>query len=397
MSRRLRIAVVAAQCGGRGSVAAVALRQARELGRRHEVIVLSDSLPAAMPPGADGLQLRPWSFGWLRRFAHVPREAAFCLAVRSVLSSLRKGRELDLVVTHSHAVCAWGALPCRRAGRPKVALVTHGDIRFRPPGTYDARLSAFYRAATGPAYLGADVVVAISPVMAERAIDGGAAAARVVVVPNGLDLEEIGLHGPIALEGERAEEPGEAARRGPIRVLFVGRLAVEKGISTLVEAVRLLAARGANFRLAVVGQGSLRSDLLRAAADPSTGGLIEVLGSVERCHLANHYRSADVLCVPSLDEAMGLVVLEALCCGTPVVGARVGGIPSLVRDGENGLLFAAGDATALAAALARLAADRGELARIQTNARSEATEVAERFSWKARGDSLSSALEAACS
>jgi glycosyltransferase involved in cell wall biosynthesis len=394
--KKLRVVVTAAQCGRAGSVAAVAVRQAGELARRHEVTLISDSLPSALPADVVGFRVEPLKFDVLRRFAHVPNEWAFCRAVRSALVRRSLQEDIDFVVCHSHALCAFAAVPLRLGGRPKIALVTHGDVRFRPKGTYDARLTAFYRAATGPAYTGADLVVALSPVMAERAVSGGADSQKIVVLPNGLDPEEIGLDDPVVHDREGREDETGTTRREPLRILYVGRLSVEKGIGVLLDAAALLARTAARVRITMIGDGPLRGAAHRAAADPSLSGLLEVSCPVERRRLSGFYRSTDVLCVPSLDEPLGLVVLEALSCGTPVVGSNVGGIPFLVRDGVDGLLVNAGDAPALAEALAKLAEDSAALRRLRENARAGAKAVSERFSWRAIGESLASAIEKTC-
>ena len=84
---------------------------------------------------------------------------------------------------------------------------------------------------------------------------------------------------------------------------------------------------------------------------------MEFLGAVPRSKLALLYAGADLTCVPSRSEPQGLVVLESLACGVPVVAADVGGIPDMVSPGVNGALFPPGDRDALAALLTDLAAE----------------------------------------
>ena len=173
--------------------------------------------------------------------------------------------------------------------------------------------------------------------------DARALGARdVVVIPSGIDLP--------AEVGEEAEPP---------EVLYVGRLAPEKGVLELVEA-----ARGMN--LVVAGDGPLRKRVPHAR------------GFVAPDELAQLYARAAVVVCPSHREGFGVACLEAMAHGRPVVASAVGGLLDLVVDGETGIHVPPGDVPALRSALGRLLADRelrrqmGEAGRLR---------AAERFSW----------------
>src|SRR5262249_39088431 len=145
---------------------------------------------------------------------------------------------------HSHAVAALTAAPFRARTGVRFGLVVHGDIFDRPQGTYDARQTAFYRHVTPRAYRSADVIFALSPHMAGLAVRAGASRGAVVVVPNGVDPADIGLQDIVARR-----------RRGDgLRLLYVGRLAVEKGVDVLVAACGLLPA-SLSVELDIVGTG----------------------------------------------------------------------------------------------------------------------------------------------
>ena len=155
-----------------------------------------------------------------------------------------------------------------------------------------------------------------------------------------------------------ADEPREEARRAvglPPQgraVLFVGNLAPVKGADVLLDAWQRLAgsgALGAEDRLVVVGDGEERARLAARAAGLGPGVLFT--GAVPFAQVPRWMGAADLLCVPSRSEGTPNVVVEALAAGRPVVAARVGGVPELVRDGENGLLVPPDDAPALARAL----------------------------------------------
>ncbi len=141
------------------------------------------------------------------------------------------------------------------------------------------------------------------------------------------------------------------------RLLYVGRYDSRKGIETLVRAVPLLGP-GATLAIHGGGSGGERARLEALAAELGAADRITFGGAVERSALAKLYRAADVFVFPSeWEEPFGLVPLEAMACDVPVVATGAGGSAEFCIDGENCLRFPAGDATGLAAAVARLAAD----------------------------------------
>jgi glycosyltransferase involved in cell wall biosynthesis len=179
----------------------------------------------------------------------------------------------------------------------------------------------------------------------------------------------------------------QAARRG---VLFVGRVTPHKGIDRLIRALP------DDVELTVAGttghdpQPPERDypGLLRRLAD---GRPVRFLGAVPEARLPDLYRRAAVCALPSVDhtcygrriaivELLGLVALEAMASGTPVVCSRIGGLPEVVEDGVTGLLVEPGDLGGLHDALDRVLRDRALAARLGRGARERALE---RFTWEA--------------
>ncbi len=110
--------------------------------------------------------------------------------------------------------------------------------------------------------------------------------------------------------------------------------------------------------------------------------LVRFVPPVDRARLADWYRAADVCVVPSYSESFGLVAVEAQACGTPVVAARVGGLPTAVADGVSGLLVDGHDPRVWADALCRVVSDREQLARWSVGAVAHAA----RFGWGSTAD-----------
>ena len=376
---KLHLAVACPGCGMQGSVAAVAIRQSQEMSKRFAVTLLSDSVPAADLQGVRVLRVSFPRFNYLRRFCHVPNEYSFVSAIRKNLQSCYRQTPIDLFICHGHPLAAIAGRYLKRRYCVPLAMVCHGDIYQRPSGTYDLWTTWFYRVVTRPAYRSADLVFAPSPYMASCAVSGGARTDAVHVLRHGVDPAEIGL-GSNDLRLDRA--PGREG--GALRLLYVGRLSVEKGISVLLEACRQLTKLRISYELNVAGAGALKPLVDDVATKKATMN-VKLLGKVKRSDLAAHYRAADVVCVPSLDEAFGLVVVEALMCGTTVIASRVGGIPSIVRDGHNGLLVPPGSPGKLASAIERLAANREMLATLTSRAKSS---VYPRFLWKTVGQEM---------
>lgn len=375
------IAIICPALGGNGAVANVALHQARELAGRFRVTLVSDSFPVENFPGIERLQIKPWHFGFLRRFAHVPNEIAFALAARKAIFRLHATRPISMLICHGHPVATLAARPLQQRLDIPYALVTHGDIFDRPKGTYDPRLTWLYQRTTLPAYRDADLVVALSPHMAALAISGGARPERVSLIPNGIDPADIGLNVGAPLLPKTAT--------GRLELLYVGRLSVEKGVDVLIEAAALLRERGVSFHLRIAGSGAAEQALRDHAAALQLDNMVEFIGPRPRKELGALYRSADIVCVPSRSDPLPTVVLEAMAAGVAVVGSDVGGIPFMVQRGLTGWLVPPDEAQILASLLAGLSANPIGLIEAGVAAK---LAVMERFLWEQVGEKLASTI-----
>jgi colanic acid/amylovoran biosynthesis glycosyltransferase len=160
------------------------------------------------------------------------------------------------------------------------------------------------------------------------------------------------------LDGEWFENGAVPRGEGDLRLLAVGRLEREKGQSILLEAVSLLQRRGVPVLLELVGDGSRLHPLRRQANALDIADRVTFAGPVGQDRIRDHYRAADVFCLPSLGEGIPVVLMEALASGLPAVASNTMGIPELIEDGVTGLLVPPGRPSDLAAAIERLAGDR---------------------------------------
>jgi glycosyltransferase involved in cell wall biosynthesis len=201
----------------------------------------------------------------------------------------------------------------------------------------------------------AERVVAVNRPLAQAAVALGARPERIDIVPNGVDRDT--FHPRDQREARR--ELG-VAEPGPL-LLFVGHLLRSKGVLDLLAALRALSARRPDARLVVVGEGADEPACRQAAAE--LGERVSFVGCESPARVATWLAACDLLALPSWNEGTPNVVLEALACGRPVVGSRVGGIPDLLR-GRPHALVPARDVPALGAALERTLAEPYDAAAI---------------------------------
>ena len=186
--------------------------------------------------------------------------------------------------------------------------------------------------------------------------DYGADIARTVVIPCGVDTA---LFRP----GDRAEARARIGTGDTPLVVYVGRIAPIKGLATLLDAIAQLRARASAVRLLIVGgeadepASGHEAEIRQRVEALGLRDVVRFVGAQPQEVLRDYYLAADVTVLPSYYESFGMVALEAMACGSPVIGSRVGGLATTVRDGVTGFLVPDGDATALAERLDAVMAD----------------------------------------
>jgi glycosyltransferase involved in cell wall biosynthesis len=173
----------------------------------------------------------------------------------------------------------------------------------------------------------------------------------------------VNVYNGVSLTPPAGPRPASGA---PFRLLALGRLVPKKGFTVLMEACRLLAAQGLDFRLTLAGDGPERGKIRELVEQHGLAARVNLPGAVPHREVARLMGAADLLVMPSVIAPSGdrdgipNVILEAMLCGTPVVATAVSGIPEVIRDGDTGWLIAPGDAQALAEAVLAALGDPAE-------------------------------------
>jgi glycosyltransferase involved in cell wall biosynthesis len=285
------------------------------------------------------------------RQLHLPitvlRESNDRDVVRALASHLQD-RDVDLLHAHMFRAELLGARAARLAGTPVIVATAHSS-RVRSKSDIAAL-------ATQTPLM--DHLIAPSQAIGAKLRREGRGSSPITVIPNGVDLDRFGQR-PSA-----EERAGVRASLGiPADAFLVGvvaRLEPEKGHRYLMAAWPEIIQAVPHARLLVIGDGSLTDALrsqARALPSAARGRVVFAGGQTDVVALV---QSLDLAVLPSLREAQGIALLEAMAARVPVVASRVGGIPETIGDGVDGLLVPPANSDALAEAITRVA-QNGEL------------------------------------
>jgi len=327
-------------------------------------------------PGRVVLSLlrRPWT--WLAAACDAWREAAprglrerakalYTVAVAAAFGDA--ARRLGVRHLHAH----WATYPglavrtMRRFTGLSCSLTAHAHDIFLPNPHLRANVDA------------AHTVVTISDYNLRHLSSLGLDAARLTVVPCGLDLRQL--------------RPPDDDARVSGAILAVGRLAPLKGFVHLIDACALLRDRGVKLTCDIIGDGPLRAELERQIVAKDLADVVRLRGALDQSDVRASLSRAELFVLPSVrardgdQDGIPVALMEAMAMEVPVVTSRLSGIPELVVDGVSGLLVEPGDVPGLAEAMQRLLTDpllRAELGargREMTSARHDITRCAARM------------------
>jgi teichuronic acid biosynthesis glycosyltransferase TuaC len=211
----------------------------------------------------------------------------------------------------------------------------------------------------------------------ERFVAEASQRGDIQIIPMGVDLEQF----------QKSKDVGGLSpplRREAQTILFVGRLIDWKGVEFLIRAIPKVLGQNPHTRVLIIGSGPERGRLIDLAGRLNLRDAVEFKEQVPQKELVGYYSLADVFVLPSIrnekgeTEGLGVVLLEAMACGVPVIGSRVGGIPDIIKHGDTGLLIREKDPDDLSEKLILLLSDRTLRERLIQKGQEF---VEENFSW----------------
>lgn len=357
---------------------------ARRLGRDYEIRVLAPHAPGALPEeeleGVKVRRFRYWVVHWqgiayqggiVARLRQNPvrlfQLPLFLFSETLAVARLLKTWRPDLI--HAHWLIPQGTVAVlarwlTRCEAPLLCTSHGGDLFSLRAAPFRWLKRKVIRAATG--------VTVVSRAMATE-VANLAGDVRVDVIPMGTDLSHLFVPAPARVSGGDAQ-----------RIVFVGRLVQKKGVSVLLNALKILRQRFPSASLTIAGDGPLRHSLEREAASLGLRECVSFLGTIPHKDMAALYHGAALAVFPFVvasdgdQEGLGLVMVEAMGCGCPVIASDLPAVRDVVADGQTGLLVPAGDVNALAEAVGDMLSNREETQLMALRAREQ---VLGRFDW----------------
>ncbi len=296
-------------------------------------------------------------------------------AARSLMR-LMAGASAPFDILHAHWLLPNGPIAAiaNRARLPMIVSLHGSDM-------YVAGKAALYRRAARFALTRAAAVVGCSDDLTTRARR---------ILPDDRIYHTL----PYGVDAETFRPSQEQA--GSVSILAAGRLVEKKGFEYLLRAMPLVKRR--DVRLLIAGEGDLRRQLEELRTELRIGDRVELLGNLAQPAMLERYRSCSIFALPSVHDSGGNVdglpnvLLEAMSSGMAVVASRVGGVPAVIRDGENGLLVEERRPEQLAAAIDSIAGNASLRQRVASSARET---ILEGLTWAHYAQRFETILEGA--
>jgi glycosyltransferase involved in cell wall biosynthesis len=257
-------------------------------------------------------------------------------AVRQIEEYIQEDA-IDVVHTHGYKADLYGFLAAWRLGKPVVATCHNWVGGTTALGIYNhldrLALKKF------------SALAAVSDEVAQRLLDSGVPAEKIKTIANGIDVQAFEHAQPLPVLSFTNEKV----------IGIVARLDLQKGFEYLLRAVRELCNTFAGLRVVIVGEGPDRQTIEDMVKEYGLQTNVVLAG--QHSDMPAVYAATDIFVLPSLNEGLPMTILEAMAASRPVVATRVGAIPKVINDGENGLLVNPRDIEGLRNAIASLLSD----------------------------------------
>ena len=257
-------------------------------------------------------------------------------AVRQIEEYIQEDA-VDIVHTHGYKADLYGYLAAWRCHKPVVATCHNWVGGTAALGIYNQldrmALKKF------------NALAAVSDTVAQRLLAFGVPAEKIKIIANGIDVKAF----------ERAEPLPLLNAEGSAVVGVVARLDLQKGFEYLLQAARELCKTFHGLKIVIVGEGPDREAIEEMIQQYGLQSNVILAG--QQSNMPAIYAAMDIFVLPSLNEGLPMTVLEAMAASKPVIATRVGAIPSVIKDGENGLLVDPKNSEGLRNAIASLLDD----------------------------------------
>lgn len=332
-----------------GGVEEVCRNLALEYKRRgHGVVVLTARHPASLPADETVQGIDVYRLAWEMPNGSPPGMARFARCYPAdMAATVRLLRQQNIDLIHVHCLSANGfyALGAARLTGLPLVVTTHGERTMDAGKLYQKSVTAnwtFKRLMARAAYVTACSEQTLGDA---RQFIGSPLTGKSRAVYSGFSPEEF--------------DAGQTPYPHPRPYLFaIGRVVPQKGFDVLIDAYARLYARVPDAPdLLIAGDGAERENLQKRVGELGLTDRVHLIGFADRPKTVSLFRGCEMFILPSRQEPQGIVSLEAMACGKPVVASHVGGVPEVVQDGITGLLVPRENADALAGAIESLLAD----------------------------------------
>ncbi len=268
------------------------------------------------------------------------------------LNLIFKPLKYDLEIVHAHSPIPYSDLPALLyAKRKKVPfLLTYQYDGQETGGSFirNTGVSVYNKYLLNKVLDYADIIIATTKAYADESKFLRRYKDKITLIPNGINISEFKIG---ASKEECRNKLGLSVDKKII--LFLGSLVPYKGPDILLKAFSTMKKEIPDVELVFAGRGAMQDKLEKLSNKLNIEKNVKFAGFVEEDLKPFYYKAADIFCLPStnMGESFGIVNLEAMACGIPIISSKLGGIPDIVKDMENGMLVKPGDPESLADAL----------------------------------------------
>lgn len=295
------------------------------------------------------------------------------------LNLVFKPLKYDLEVVHAHSPIPYSDLPALLyAKRKKVPFVLTYQYDGQETGGSLIRntgVSVYNKYLLNKVLDYADIIIATTKAYANESEFLREYTDKITLIPNGINIEDFNIS---YSKEECRNKLGLSADKNII--LFLGSLVPYKGPDILLKAFSAVKKEIPDVELVFAGRGEMHEELVKLSKKLNIEENVKFSGFVDEDLKPVYYRAADIFCLPStnMGESFGIVNLEAMACGIPIISSKLGGIPDIVKDMENGILVKPGDSKSLADAMIFLLENEDIRKKMGTDGRKKVEE----YSWE---------------